>query len=89
MKKLVAILLLVMLLSLVGVTVASASHGDSVGGCPGKFELHHAMNHDDHHGHQHVGSDTDHNNDGWICVKHVSSEEDIHVHIDNRVPLSD
>lgn len=86
MKKLFPIMLLVLSLSLVAVAVAAAN-GDPVGGCPDGFQLHEAMQHDDHHGHHHVGTDTDRNGDGWICEKHVSVNGNIHVHIDNKVPL--
>lgn len=83
MIRLTLIAVLVILLSLSAVAVTSAS-GDPVGSCPNSFQPHPVVNHDDHHGHQHVGSDTDRNGDGWICVKHVSVDGDIHVHIDNN-----
>lgn len=86
MQKLIVLVLFGMLLSLGGGAVALAS-SDPVGGCPGKFELHLAMDHDGEHEHQHVGTDTDRNADGWICVKHVSADGNIHVHIDNNIPL--
>lgn len=86
MKRLITFLLLGMVLSLGTQPVAFAADGQA-GGCPGKFELHMAMDHDGDHGHQHVGTDTDRNGDGWICVKHVSVDGTIHVHIDNNVRL--
>ena len=46
-----------------------------------------AMEHDGEHMHQHVGTDTDFNGDGWICVKMVSVDSNIHVHVDNNLPL--
>lgn len=81
-----AILVLVMLFSLIMVAVASASHGvDPIGLCPIGFQLHHAADHDDHHGHRLVGTATDRNGDGRICVKHVSVDRNIHVHVDNNI----
>jgi len=44
-----------------------------------------AMEHDMHH-HQHVGTDTDLNGDGFICMKPVTLDENIHVHVDNNLP---
>ena len=56
------------------------------GGCPDGFMLHLAHDHDEHHaGHLHVGTDADQNGDGYICVKHVTSSVEVHVHIDNAV----
>lgn len=86
MKRLITILLLAMLVSLRAGTVAFAE-GDPIKGCPDTFTLHPAMEHDGEHEHQHVGTDTDRNADGWICVKHVSVDTEIHVHTDNNVPL--
>ena len=54
--------------------------------CPRPFHLHSIVSHDQHHAHHLVGSQTDRNADGWICVKHVGAEGNIHVHIDNNVP---
>ena len=88
MRKLIPIVILGLLLSLSVVTVAFAS-GGPIRGCPDNFKLHQAMDHDGHHDHphKHVGTDTDRNGDGWICVKHVSVDGNVHVHIDNNVPL--
>ena len=58
-----------------------------VGRCPDQFELHLAADHDDHHSHHHAGTDTDRNGDGWICVKHVGADDQIHVHTDNNAAL--
>jgi hypothetical protein len=70
-------------------TVAFAETGDPIGGCVQGFHLHALMDHDDHadHMHQHVGSDKDQNGDGYICVKHVGVDGNIHIHIDNDIPL--
>ena len=84
MKKLLFALLLVMLLSQFAVPVALAAD-EPTGSCPSGFELAMAMDHDVHH-HQHVGTDTDLNGDGWICMKHVTPDQMIHVHIDNNLP---
>lgn len=86
MRRLIALLLLGTLLSL-GMGTVALANGDPIGGCPDQFELQDAMHHDDHHGHQHVGTNTDRNADGWLCVKHVSADGNIHVHVDNNVRL--
>lgn len=82
MRRLLLIVCGVLLLAMSITAVASAG-GDPVAGCPDNFALHPAMPHDDHHGHLHAGTETDLNGDGWICVKHVSVDGSIHVHIDN------
>lgn len=84
MKRPVFILLAIALISLLLPSSAFASHGDPIGSCPGKFELHHFMDHGEHDEH-HIGVDKDLNGDGWICVKQISP--DLHVHIDNVKPL--
>jgi hypothetical protein len=84
MKKPILVFTLTAILALLMTGAALASHGEPVGGCPGNFELHHVEDHDhEGHEHQHVGNDTDKNGDGWICVKHSSADESIHVHRDN------
>ena len=90
MKKLLVALYIVVLLALVLSATVFAQEGDPVGGCPHGFHLHHVMDHDDHAGHihQHVGSAADQNGDGYLCVIHVSVNGNIHVHIDNNVPLN-
>lgn len=86
MKKLFSSLLLVVLLLQVFSAAVYAEPGAPIGSCPKSFELHMAMNHDGDHMHKHVGTDTDRNGDGWICVKFVSVDSNIHVHIDNNLP---
>jgi hypothetical protein len=86
MWKRFSIVLLILLLLLAMATTTSATD-EPAGGCPDGFQLHPAMQHDQHHGHFHVGTDTDINADGFICAKHVSVDGDIHVHIDNYTPL--
>lgn len=83
-KKLFFALLLVILLSQFAVINVLAA-GEPVGSCAPGFELMMAMEHDEHH-HQHVGTDTDLNGDGWICMKHVTPVEKIHLHVDNNLP---
>ena len=83
-KKLLFALLLVILLSqFAAVNVLAA--GDPVGSCATGFTLMMAMEHDEHE-HQHVGTDADLNGDGWICMKHVTPLEKIHLHVDNNLP---
>jgi len=69
---------------------ALAQGSAPVGGCPDDFHKHQIMDHDEHNGqiHQHVGTSADQNGDGYLCVKHVSINENIHLHIDNTVPLN-
>jgi hypothetical protein len=44
-----------------------------------------AMEHDEHE-HQHVGTEADLNGDVWICMKHLTPTEKIHLHVDNNLP---
>ena len=82
MKKAVSILLLMMVLLFTLSTAVLAQSGPPVGHCPPGFEPHDAMHHDMPE-HQHAGLKVDLNQDGTICVKHVT--EEIHVHVDNVV----
>jgi hypothetical protein len=57
-------------------------------GCPAAFVLHNLGEHD-HEGadHRHVGlsmDKVDKNSNGLICVKQVTPDGDIHVHIDDH-----
>lgn len=90
MKKILVGFILLILLTLVFSANVFAEDGEPVGGCPDSFHLHNVMDHDNHagHTHQHVGSAADQNGDGYLCVKHVSVDENIHIHIDNNVPLN-
>ena len=81
-KKLFFTLMLVLLLLQFAVPVAFAA-GEPAGSCAPGFTLMMAMEHDEHH-HQHVGTDTDLNGDGFICMKHAT--ETIHLHVDNNLP---
>ena len=83
MKKSVHIFLIVMVLSLFMVNAAFASHGEPAGSCPPAFELHHMMEHNGEHMHQHIGADQDFNGDGYLCVKHLPN--DFHLHVDNSI----
>jgi len=87
MSKVIRILLVTSLVSMFMVSTVFAE-GEPVGGCATGFTLHMAANHDDHHGnHVHVGTDTDLNGDGYICVKPITPGRTIHVHVDNYVML--
>ncbi len=70
-------------------SIAMTPSGDPVGTCPTPFQLQPAHDHNDEadYPHKHVGTDTDKNGDGWICVKHVGKGDKIHVHTDNNLPL--
>jgi len=83
-KKLVSTLMLVMLISQFAVPTVFAA-GEPTGSCAPGFTLEMAMEHDMHH-HQHIGTDTDLNGDGYICMQHLTPDEQIHVHIDNNLP---
>ncbi len=88
MQKLLISLMFVMLLSFGITSTVLADHGEPIKGCPNPtFELHHAPDHDEGHEghHRHIGSNTDRNGDGYICVKHISTDK--HLHIDNNTPL--
>jgi hypothetical protein len=80
-KKAVFLLILVLLLIPFITSVAFAESG---GNCPTGFSLEMAMHHDDHeHEHRHVGTSADQNGDGYICIKPITPDGSIHVHIDN------
>jgi hypothetical protein len=83
-KKLIFALLLVVLLSQFAVSTVFAA-GEPAGRCAPGFTLMMAMEHDEHH-HQHVGTDADLNADGYICMKPVTPDGKIHVHVDNNLP---
>jgi hypothetical protein len=81
-KKFLYLLLLAVLLAQITSSVVFAATGTN---CPTGFMLESAM-HEHHPDHQHVGTSADQNGDGYICVKHVTPDEAIHVHVDNNVP---
>lgn len=83
-KKFIFAMLLVVLLSQFAVLTVSAAEAP-IGTCPHGFTLELAMDHDNHE-HKHVGTDADLNGDGYICMRHVTPDENIHVHIDNNLP---
>ena len=85
MSKVIRILLVTSFLAMFMATTVFAE-GKPVGNCSTGFTLHMVADHDNHHGHHvHVGSDTDQNGDGYICVKPITPKGTIHVHIDNNV----
>lgn len=87
MHRLLLVVALVSMLALAITGSALAHDGHTpVGGCPDGFMLHDSydmpgMTMDGHH---HVGVDTDHNGDGFICMKHVGHDGNNHVHTDNN-----
>ena len=83
-KKLAFALLLVMLVAQFTVPTVLAAD-EPAGSCPPGFMLEEVMPHNEHH-HQHVGTSADKNGDGFICMKHVTPDEGIHVHVDNNLP---
>ncbi len=82
-KRFAFALLLVILLAQFAVSTVYAM-GEPAGGCAPGFTLMTAMEHDEHH-HKHVGTDADQNGDGYICMKPVTPDGKIHVHVDNNV----
>ncbi len=87
MAKIIRAVLLGSLIVLFMAFSPALALSDPVGGCPDGFRLHTATHHggNNHHSdHRHVGVDTDHNEDGWICGKHVGASDPNHVHIDNN-----
>ena len=84
LKKLIFVLILVVLISQFAVSTVFAA-GEPTGNCAPGFTLEMAMVHDNHH-HRHVGTDTDKNGDGYICMKPVTPGGKIHVHVDNNLP---
>jgi len=83
-KNLVFALMLALLISQFAAPSVLAA-GEPTGSCAPGFTLEMAMEHDMHH-HQHVGTDADLNDDGYICMKHVTPVQKIHVHVDNNLP---
>ncbi len=84
MQKAMAITFIVILLMAFLAAPVQATHqGPPLGTCPPGFELHHFMDHEDHHDH-HIGLAQDINQDGMICVMHVPNG--LHVHVDNVLP---
>jgi hypothetical protein len=92
MKKILLLAVIVLLLSLTMIPIVAAD-GEPQGSCPSGWELHDLSDHhhsgSEHGDHRHVGTDADQNGDGFICGKHVTPNGDIHVHIDNALPLND
>jgi len=84
LKKLIFALMLVVLVSQFAVPAVFAA-GEPTGSCAPGFTLEMAMEHDNHH-HKHVGTDADKNGDGYICMKPVTPDGKIHVHVDNNLP---
>jgi len=83
-KKLFFALLLVIVAAQFAAPTVYAM-GEPSGSCAPGFNLEMAMGHDEHH-HKHVGTDTDINGDGYICVAPVTPDNNIHVHVDNNLP---
>lgn len=84
LKKLTFALLLAVLLSQFAVPSVFAA-GEPAGSCAAGFTLEMAMEHDNHN-QMHAGLDSDLNGDGLVCVKPVTPDGRIHVHVDNHLP---
>jgi hypothetical protein len=82
-KKLVFALMLVVLVAQFAVPTVFAAD-EPAGSCAPGFMLEEVRPHNEHH-HQHVGTSADKNGDGFICMKHVTPDERIHVHVDNNL----
>jgi len=85
MSRPTALAVILPALLLATISVPALAQSDPIGGCPDGFHLHRIGDNHDGHAHFHVGTAADQNDDGWICAKHVSFDESIHVHIDNAV----
>ena len=79
LRKLLYLFVLASLLTIFTSSVAIAASGSNY---PPGFSLEEVMDHEHHH--QHVGTSTDQNGDGHVCMKHVTPDEMIHV--DNDLP---
>ena len=86
MKKILAVFIVILLLSQVFTVSAFAAGSMPVGGCLPGFELMPIMDHTGDMMDMHIGITVDLNGDGYICMKVISP--DLHLHIDNTVPLS-
>lgn len=75
---------------LVGAVLMLAPSAASAASCPEGFHLHQIGQGDHEHGeHRHVGlsmETVDQNGNGLICVRHVTRDGAIHVHIDDVAP---
>jgi len=87
MKIKTTIVLLVVLASLLLTSTALASSGTPTNACAPGFELMPYMSHEGDHEHMHThrGVDADLNGDGFVCMKVLPNN--MHLHIDNRLPL--
>jgi hypothetical protein len=85
MKIFLSVILIALLVSLFVPSIAFASEGTPIGGCPVGFDLHPFMEHDGEHMHRHIGVTQDLNGDGYICMKMLTN--DLHLHVDNSLPL--
>lgn len=74
--------------SLLGVAaVTFAPSPAAAEGCPPAFHLHTLGEHNHEHGaHRHVGlgmDKVDRNGNGLVCVKQVTPDANVHVHVDD------
>jgi hypothetical protein len=84
MQRVMMVVLVMMLLTVfVAVPGQAARQGPPQGTCAPGFEMHHFMDHQEHHEH-HIGLAEDLNQDGHICVRHLPNG--LHVHVDNVLP---
>lgn len=97
MRVMSATLALMLAMIFVLGTMPVAAEDGPVGACPTAFELHPVGHHgggmgggEMEHMHKHVGLSMeamDANGDGYVCMKKVSEDGSIHVHVDNNRPL--
>lgn len=86
-RKFVFVLLVMLLLAQFTTPVAFAAANARGSSCPPGFTLEMAMHPGEHeHMHHHAGTSADQNGDGYICMKPVTPDGKVHVHIDNNVP---
>jgi hypothetical protein len=84
MHKVILIFMVVVLAAAyLAAPALAARQGPPQGTCAPGFEMHHFMDHQEHHKH-HIGLAEDLNQDGHICVRHLPNG--LHVHVDNVLP---
>ncbi len=86
MKKVISVVIVALLLLQVFSFTAFASGSQPVGGCPSGFELMNYMTPPPDMQDMHIGLSDDLNGDEYICM--YMATPDLHVHVDNTVPLN-
>ena len=85
MSRRLDILVLMLVAAAALASLSALPSAPPIGTCPPGFHIHEVSDHHDGQVHKHAGNSFDQNGDGQVCVKHVSADGSIHVHIDNVV----